>query len=55
MLKWILREIGWDALKWTHLSQNVDQWHTEHGNERRIRGSHIGGYDDYYILGYNAV
>jgi hypothetical protein len=26
MLKWILREIGWDCMDWIDLAQDRDQW-----------------------------
>jgi hypothetical protein len=26
MLKWILREIGWDGMDWIDLAQDRDQW-----------------------------
>jgi hypothetical protein len=26
ILKWALREIGWDGVKWTDMAQNMDQW-----------------------------
>jgi hypothetical protein len=28
ILKWILREIGWEVVGWIHLSQDRAQWRT---------------------------